>query len=65
MSHLDEPLDAGTLVAAASQILTSHAAGHTCQRCTPGGCDQVSWAEDILDQAVRQPAEFRKTVAGW
>ncbi|TDC60342.1 hypothetical protein E1258_14985 [Micromonospora sp. KC207] len=65
MTRMVDDLDAGSVAAVASLVVTSHAAGHTCWRCTPAGCEEVTWAREVLTLADTDWAALERLVATW
>ncbi|MFG1847757.1 hypothetical protein [Micromonospora carbonacea] len=60
-----DDLDAASVAAVAHLVVTSHADGHTCWRCTPEGCSEVPWARHVLDLADNDRRALERLVATW
>lgn len=60
-----DQLDGDSVLAVARLVITSHAGGHPCPRCTADGCDQVPWARDLIDLADTDRRRLDELVASW
>ncbi|MDG4819652.1 hypothetical protein O7628_29575 [Micromonospora sp. WMMD956] len=65
MTRMVDDLDAASVASVARLVVTSHAAGHTCWRCTPDGCEEVTWARGMLHLADTDWAALERLVAAW
>ncbi|MFC8846499.1 MULTISPECIES: hypothetical protein [unclassified Micromonospora] len=65
MTRMVDDLDAGCVAAVADLVVTSHADGRTCWRCTPEGCEEAMWARSILDLADTDRGALERLVATW
>ncbi|MFI2663763.1 hypothetical protein [Micromonospora carbonacea] len=65
MTRMVDDLDGASVAAVAHIVATNHAAGRSCWRCTPQGCEAVPWAREILDLADTDRAALERLVASW
>lgn len=64
MTRMVDDLDAESVAAVAHLVATSHAAGRSCWRCTPG-CEENAWARSIVDLADTDRGALERLVATW